>query len=237
MADADNGGSSLPETGIGGPESDIGNGIANASQSGDGNAGRIDPDIARRFSTGDDFAAALSEPVERSPGQSDAAPASQPRRRGRPPGSGTGASKPAGKASEARHIRASFIEMALTGIHTGIASLAKAPEFELDKDDAKKLADASANLMSFYNVTMTPKQEAFALLIQAAAMVYPPMVGAYVIRKQSEAKQRKPHAVPNNVRTMTPTPVREPPLTIVHPVKSVATPGFDPSNITIPDGA
>lgn len=111
----------------------------------------------------------------------------------------------------------------------------KAPEFELEKDDAKKLAEASANLMAFYNVSMTPKQEAFALLIQAGAMVYPPMVASYVMRLRMEAEAKRKH-LPPKVTPLRPAPRAEP-LTVVHPVKPPNTGSFDPFNIGIPDGA
>lgn len=133
--------------------------------------------------------------------------------------------------------------------------MASAPEFKLDKDDAKELGDAIAGVMKFYGVTMTPKQEAYALLIEAAAKVYPPMVVSYVFRKQMEAQKNKPPAAQRQPQATAPAPAPQPapkpqprptppqphaPLAAAMeaaPQAPILPPGFDPFNIKLDDGS
>lgn len=217
--------------------------------------GRIDPAIARASSgaggtASDTGSAAPSGPAPS--GEPAARPRGRPRLDGKPPGS------PSERSSEkatARSVRASFFEKTLYSIHLGLASVASAPEFRLDKDDAKELGEAIAGVMKFYGVTMTPKQEAYALLLEAAAKVYPPMVVSYVVRKQIEAQKGKPVAPPQAPRPVQaappPAPTKmngtAPNAQAAAPMAQAAQeaaprgasllpPGFDPFNIKIDDG-
>lgn len=80
---------------------------------------------------------------------------------------------------------------------------------------------------------MTAKQEAYALLLEAAAQVYPPMIVSIYIRKKMEAEEKQRH-MPQPVKQAAPPPKPEPQKSPLHVVK----PGeFDPTNIGIPDGA
>lgn len=109
-----------------------------------------------------------------------------------------------------------------------MASIASAPEIELDKDDAKTLADAWATVLELHDIHMTPKQEAYALLMEAMATVYPPMFVAIYFRKAKErdAKKKLPQ-----IQTLTPAPT----VTPVAPIPMPKTGTFDPFAITIPD--
>lgn len=127
----------------------------------------------------------------------------------------------------------------------------KAPEFALDADDAKRLADATANLMNEYKaVALTPKQEALADLLLVAGQIYPAMVGTYILRKQIEARKGKPPqapgAAPAQAKPPGPVPPPPPPQANTKQAQreaaeaapnSVLPQGFDPLKIGIPDGS
>jgi hypothetical protein len=201
--------------------------------------GRIDPVIARATS-GDSSASPASAGGGNPGSATDSGPAR--RGRGRPRNADRGASDSTGKADTPRNIRASFIEKTLYSIHLGIASATSIPEFKLEKDDAKELGEAVAGVLAFYKVTMTPKQEAYATLMEAAAKVYPPMFMTYLMRKRiedAEKRKRTPHAVPPAAKPVQPVQtVREPgPVVVPMPRTPGQGPAFDPANIKIPDGA
>lgn len=206
-----------------GPESNPVNGDAIATANGAGIEGRIDPALARAAQSGgapgDGGHVASGDAPGDAPGTGDAP---KPKR-GRPPGPG----KSQGEKGQARNIRASFIEKTLYSIHLGLASVASAPEFKLDKDDAKELADAVAGVLAYYKVTMTPKQEAYALLMEAAAKIYPPMVMTYMMRLNLEAKHKKQH------RPAPPQQSHTAPVAVPVPA-TMMPPGFDPTKIILP---
>lgn len=122
--------------------------------------------------------------------------------------------------------------------------MASAPEFRLDKDDAKELGEAIAGVMKYHNVMMTPKQEAYALLIEAAAKVYPPMLLMYVLRKQAEAKAKPPLTTARkDAFQQSPPMPNAPPPQPRPPAPSAAKEAapanvlpFDPFKISIPEG-
>lgn len=191
-------------------------------------AGRIDPAIA----------AAANGPGA---GNSDSGgdTASRAGKRGRHPNactcdtcnakrqapSGIAASEP--KPEKNRNIRASFVEKTLTAIHLGLVMVTKCPEFSLDKEDASKLGEATAGVLAFYKVKMTAKQEAYALLMEAAAQVYPPMLISVYIRKKAEHDAKPKTAIaPQPLRPVPPAPRDN-----VQPLRGAA---FDPFKIEMP---
>lgn len=226
----DDGNDNIFASGDSGPKSQPDGGGPKSPATDIGTEGRIDPALARDTSasgsiggtTGD----GTSGPANNTTGE-QSGPA--PRRRGRPPGSTNRAKS---DTTEARNIRASFIEKVLYSIHTAVAAVAKAPEFEIDKDDAQKLGSAIAEVLKYHSVVMTPQQEAYALLIDAAANVYPPMFISYYVRKQMEAKQHQQ-------RRAAPPPQRTQPPNGAVPAEPAANAGlpqgFDPFKIEIPE--
>lgn len=228
----DNLADSSVDAGTSGLQSDVANDGAKSPGASDGVEGRIDPAIARA-TAGADFAAAFADPPGDGNSGADNRPASPPaegesgpRKRGRPRGPATAAGTQE-RSETPRNIRASFVEKSLMGIHLALAALSKCPEFELQKDDAKALGEATANVLAFYKVRMTPKQEAYGLLIEAAAQVYPPMFASIYFRKMAEAKE-KARNNPTPIRTDAPRPVA--------PVAPSAPTGFDPGKIILPPG-
>lgn len=194
------------DTGIGGPESEPANNDAKSDSTVAGIQGRIDPAIARATigdesaptGAGDFTGTATGDPAGHSPGP---APGDTPRRgRGRPRKDSTS------EGGEARNIRVSFIEKTLMAIHLGISAISKCPELALEEDDAKKLAEAAKPVLELYSVRLTKKQEAYGLLIEAAATVYPPMIVSLYLRKKMEAEERRKRTPVDVTPKPTPTP-------------------------------
>lgn len=107
------------------------------------------------------------------------------RKRGRKSGSGNGGSNTtARKAKGDLSGAVDSLSRTLIIFHMGIASATKAPEMELDKQEADLLANATANVLSEFDIRPDPKVEAIFGLITACGMVYGPRV--YSIRKRRE---------------------------------------------------
>jgi len=235
--------------GTSGPESNAANGSAKHAVNGSGVEGRIDPALARATT----IEGGTPEPTRSTtsaPG-SDATTSTtgpeQPtgstaRGRGRPRLTDAERAQRTAEKGEARNIRASFIERMLYSIHLGVANIASAPEFKIDKDDAKELGEAIAGVMALHKIKITPAQEAYTILFEAAAKVYPPMMITYMVRKQQEAKQRRANMPPRPSATVTPIRPQQAPPPPPQPPRNQPPPSampvpFDPANITIPDGA
>lgn len=119
-----------------------------------------------------------------------------------------------------------------------MSQIAQAPEFELDAEDAKKLGDAVAGVLAFHKIKMTPKQEAYALLMEAAAQVYPPMIVTLYMRLKMERdkKPKPPAAAPKAAPAPAPrpAPAAPPAQPIRAPLQTNGMPVFDPLKIELP---
>ena len=186
-------------------------------------AGRTDPAIAR--SAGEAGSATGTTPAaagiatEQTPEQPSVA---VKRGRGRPPGP----AKQREEGGEARNIRVTFVEKTLFAIHTGVATITKCPELLLEKEDAKLLGEAVAGVLAFHKIRMTPKQEAYGILMEAFAQVYPPMAVSLWFRKKMEAEERAKNSPPQPPKIV-PFP------TATMPEASLKPNGFDPTKIVI----
>lgn len=213
----------ITDTGSVEPASDFANALAGDAGTDTRIEGRIDPVIAIN-----------SDGTSRPGGDSNRGPGSG--KRGRHPANCTcercaaKLREPIPKEEKSRNIRASFIERSLTFIHLGLVAVTKCPEFNLSEDDAKKLGEASAAVLAYHKVKMTPKQEAYALLGEAFVQVYPPMLVSIYFRKKMEAdEERNKKQPPPNFSTVKNAGK---PATVT-PIKPA---GFDPSQIRMPDG-
>ena len=74
-------------------------------------------------------------------------------------------------------------------VHVGLASVTKTPELELEEDEAKSLAMASANVMEQFNITPDPKVTAVLGLVTTCGMIYGPRVYSIRERKKEEKAQ------------------------------------------------
>lgn len=211
---------------IDGPDSKLPNSGSGDAATVERVAGRIDPALAIGA---EGIVGGTSGSPDRGPGSG---------KRGRHPGNcacercaakGREQVAYAPKEEKSRNIRASFVEKTLQGIHLGLVAITKCPEFNLDNDDAKKLGEATAQVLSYYKVKMTAKQEAYALLFEAAAQVYPPMIVSIYLRKKMEAETRKPATTAPNFSD---AKRAQKPAATIHPIKG----GFDPAHIIVPDG-
>lgn len=235
-----------------GPASDAGTDTGQRDGASQNPQGRIDPAIARATASGESPApVTTSEPIGdttgaaegNAPGSATGEPAK--RGRGRPRKDQTNAGQASSLGSEpradnSRNVRVSFIEKTLYSIHLAAAGISKCPELALDKDDAKKLAEATAGVLALYKIRMTPKQEAYGLLIEAMATVYPPMLFSVYLRKKMEAEQRKkqgpviiPPSPPPPAARATAANDKSPQSPA--PAATAAFDGFDPANISIPN--
>lgn len=97
----------------------------------------------------------------------------------------------------------------LFSIHLMLAALTGIPEFELDKDEARKLGDAGKELGKYYVPEINPKWVAFANLGAVAGFIYGPRAVAYRTRRNAE-KERKPKAGPVLVDVAKPQPEAPP---------------------------
>lgn len=108
--------------------------------------------------------------------------------------SGTSRTKNKSKAVPQASIDA--LTQVLIVVHAGLAGMTKAPELELEKDDAETLSKAAANVMSEFDVTPDPKVTAIVGLVMAAGTVYGPKM--YMIRERiKEEREAKKEAAAN----------------------------------------
>lgn len=67
-----------------------------------------------------------------------------------------------------------------------MASLTRCPEFEITPEEAKKLATASANVASHYNIAIDPKYVAWAQLYGAIGSIHFTRLMAIKVRRAAE---------------------------------------------------
>lgn len=100
-----------------------------------------------------------------------------------------------------------------------LAAAVKTPELELDKDEAKKLAENVAAVNAFYGKVIDPKIMAWTALIMTCGQLYAPRVVAIKLRWESEKKDKP------RVRQVPAQPQRNADL----PGANGPIAGFDPS--------
>jgi len=136
----------------------------------------------------------------------DRSTAEQPRRRGRPPGSGN-------KKAGAYPLNVRGLEKLLVGIHGGIAMLVSSPGFSLDtrsqifdgKTEAEFLAQSIADVARHYNPKVFEQKTIdWTNLIQCLALVYGPRI--YNIRADMRANKAR-HVNPKPSFNYGPKPV------------------------------
>lgn len=207
----------------------------------DGPAGRIDLALARDAQGGGAVGGSNGDNGNGNVAAGTTGPEPTKRGRGRPRKDGQPNNEPiTEKDKTPRNIRATFIERTLYSIHLAGAAMIKCPELKLDKDDAKDLGEAVAGVLALHKVRMTPGQEAYAILMETAARVYPPMVISIYIRKKAEIEgkgkvlqwpaKNGPTVVPK-----APAPLQQEPQ---QPAPKTADPsllpaGFNPLNIKL----
>lgn len=104
------------------------------------------------------------------------------RKRGRPKGSGT----KAGAGTQKAPLDIKFVEFALFGIHTMLASSMNTPELALNEDETAKLAGAINNVAQYYPVVIDPKMQAWMGLFMVAGSLYVPRVISIYARANTE---------------------------------------------------
>lgn len=104
------------------------------------------------------------------------------RGRGRPAGSGNKPRASAGGAAQKAPLDLGFIEFALLGIHSMLASSLAIPELELTQDEGHKLAVAVQNVAAHYPLAIDPKAQAWMALFMVAGSLYGTRAYVYYAR-------------------------------------------------------
>lgn len=99
-------------------------------------------------------------------------PAEKNRGRGRPAGSPNKNATPLG----VNKLDADKLSKTIFGVHAFLATALKQPVMVISMDEAKLLAEASVDVMKFYNLPIDPKMLAWFNLVGAAGFIYAPRV-------------------------------------------------------------
>jgi hypothetical protein len=75
------------------------------------------------------------------------------------------------------------------------ANILSAPNLELDKEEAAKLASAVQKVASFYSVAFDPKKVAIFELAAVCGTIYGPRIMAWRIARKTTPKQSAPQPV------------------------------------------
>lgn len=84
----------------------------------------------------------------------------------------------------------SSIESLLFSTHFMLGAILKSPEIVLSEDEAKKMAEASANVMKHYDVRASAKVVDWTNLIICLGMIYGPRAVAYAARVKKEKAEK-----------------------------------------------
>ena len=105
------------------------------------------------------------------------------KRRGRKPGS-------TNKAKTAS-VDLGSVEALLMAIHTGLSVITKAPEFELTREEAHKIAEAGTRVSRHYNMQATAKSIDIANLAIVLGTAYGSRFMAMRMRREMERAERR----------------------------------------------
>jgi hypothetical protein len=100
----------------------------------------------------------------------------------------------------------------LYGIHQGLSKVTGEDALAIDTDEAKIVGSGVAGVLAFHKVKISPKQEAYALLMEAMAQVYGPMAAVVYMKFKMRQDEKK----------------SKPPSATVHPFPVDLTPGKSP---------
>lgn len=122
---------------------------------------------------------------------------SAPKRRGRPPGSKNRTREIAGQKSTIPVDR-DAISAILLSAHAMLAGITKIPELEIDVKESQAIADATAKLAEFYDLTADPKIIAWANLCMILGTTYGTRIITINMRRRNERIKRRDKVVPIN---------------------------------------
>lgn len=105
------------------------------------------------------------------------------RKRGRRSGGGSGSARST-KADNSASVDA--LSRMLAVVHIGIAAVIKSPEMVLDETEAKSLAEATANVLTEFDIRPSPKAEAIFGLVVCSSMIYGPRAYLIIERRKEE---------------------------------------------------
>lgn len=92
------------------------------------------------------------------------------------------------------------------------AAILKVPDLELDKDEARRLAEAAAAVGEFYKIGLDAKKTAWVNLAAVAGSIYGPRIMAAAIRRRKALEEARRAPAPAGRPAERPVPV--PPVTM-----------------------
>lgn len=101
----------------------------------------------------------------------------EPRRRGRPPGSGAKSTSSGGKKKETANL--ADLAGAFAGIHTLLAHVYGAPEFSLDKREAEEVLSATDQAAGSVGIKVPRWMTASGNMLWVLSNIYGPKIEAY----------------------------------------------------------
>lgn len=111
------------------------------------------------------------------------------KKRGRKPGGKTARRNQQKSSGNSEAVNA--LTQALLLVHMGLAGLTKFPDFALDNDEAKALANSVSNVLAEFDVEPNPKFVALIGLASTASIVYGPRVYLYKQQKSKKKDNKK----------------------------------------------
>ncbi len=81
-------------------------------------------------------------------------------------------------------------------MHAILASVLQVPELKLEEEECSKLGSALQNVLSQYDVVVSPKAQAWIGAAMVAGAVYGPHIAAYGLRKGADRMEAKAGKTP-----------------------------------------
>jgi hypothetical protein len=78
----------------------------------------------------------------------------------------------------------------ILAVHSALAALTTVREFELEEDEARKLSNASKEVLRYYPIGMSDKALAWTNLAVVACGIYGTRIMAYSVRRAAERRAR-----------------------------------------------
>lgn len=91
-----------------------------------------------------------------------------------------------GRAQVSDRVDVDVLTWTLLSIHAMVEGATKIPEATLNEEEARKIAECSARVASFYTGSVSPKTQAWTALMLCLGGIYGSRVVAYVLRTRAE---------------------------------------------------
>lgn len=102
------------------------------------------------------------------------------KKRGRKPGTGTGAKK------EKASLDITVVNHALFSLHLFAAHKLQSPEFALTQDESLTLAKSIAEVSKYYDISISPKAQAWGALLTTVFAIYAPKFYVFLNKRNGK---------------------------------------------------